>query len=236
MRTKRGIKRLNPPTGLLCFMAVLAFVIFLPAKAPLWKIAVLLLVLFASGIIFLSASRLIKKLGNLTLILLPLIIFILAASPIFSKEAQSQAIYQVGQITLRALAVVLADLIFILSHKAEDLLAALYRMKVPAVFIGLLSSGIRYMHIQKGEALCSFRARLARDRCKRTYFERLKITGLIIEKIFWRTIDRSQRVYAGMLSRGFDGNMYFHKNFRLKALDLLTAVSLLMALIFLARV
>lgn len=236
MQTKSRAKSLNPLTGLLCFLAVLVFVVLLPAEAPLWKSAVLIPILFALGIIFLPPARFFKSLSKLTFILMPLIILFLAVSLLFSKHMPAQAICQVGQIILRALVLVLADLVFILSQKTEDLLVALSGLKIPSVFIQLLSSGLRYSHIFTAEAASSFRARLARDRCRKPFFERLKITGLIIEKIFWRAVDRSHRVYAGMLSRGYDGNLYFHQRLSLPISDYLILGGFLVTLVILALI
>lgn len=229
-------KKLDPRTGLFCFLAVMMFVVLLPAEAPLWKSAVLFPVLLAGGVAFSPSARFLKSFRRLTLILIPFIIFLPVLALLFSRETWPGAIFQAGQIILRALVVVLADLVFILSQKTEDLLAALSGLKIPSVFIQLLSSGLRYSHIFTAEAASSFRARLARDRCRRPFFERLKITALIIEKIFWRAVDRSHRVYAGMLSRGYDGNLYFHRRLRLPVSDYLILGSFLVTLVILALI
>lgn len=230
------VKRPDPRTGLLCFLAVMMFVVLLPVEAPLWKSAVLFLVLFASGVAFSPSARFLKSFKKLTLILIPFIFFITVVSLLFSRETASGPIFRAGQIILRTLVVVLADLVFILSQKTEDLLAALPGLKIPSVFIQLLSSGLRYVHIFTAEATSSFRARLARDRCQRPFLERMKITGLIIEKIFWRAVDRSHRVYAGMLSRGYDGNLYFHRKLNLPVPDFFILGGFLVTLVILALI
>ncbi|MBC7363108.1 MAG: energy-coupling factor transporter transmembrane protein EcfT [Candidatus Aminicenantes bacterium] len=233
----RASLRLDPRTGLLCFLAVLAFVVLLPAEAPLWKSAGLFFLLLAGGFAFSPQPvKFLNLLKKIALILIPFIFFLLIVSLLFSKEPASRVFFYLAQVGLRSLVVVAADLVFILSQRTEDLLAAMNQTKVPAVFIQLLNSGLRYSNIFTREATSSFRAKLARDRCRRPFFERLKITGLIIEKIFWRAIERSQRIYAAMLSRGYDGHFYFHRQFRLRLLDAVVLVSFLALLLALTLV
>jgi len=231
----RASLRLDPRTGLLCFLAVLAFVVALPAEAPLWKNAGLLFLLLAAGLGFAPQLRkLLNWLKKMVLILIPFIVFLLVVTLLLSKEPAKKVFFYIAQVGLRSLVVVAADLVFILSQRTEDLLAAMSQAKVPAVVIQLLNSGLRYSHIFTREAVSSFRAKLARDKCRQPFLKRLKITDLIIEKIFWRAIDRSQRIYAAMLSRGYDGNLYFHRPFRLRVLDVVALTSFLALLLALA--
>ncbi len=229
--------RLDPRTELLCFLAVMAFVVLLPAEAPLWKSAGLFFLLLVGGFAFAPQPvKFFNLFRKIALVLIPFIFFLLIVSLLFSKEPAKKVFFYIAQVGLRSLVVVAANLVFILSQRSEDLLAAISQAKAPAVVIQLLNSGLRFSHIYTREATSSFRAKLARDRCRRPFFERLKITGLIIEKIFWRAIERSQRIYAAMLSRGYDGHFYFHRQFNLRLMDIVVLTSFLALLFALALI
>lgn len=239
MKSESWLSLPDPRVGLVCFLAVLVFVVALPAGASIWKSAALLFWLLIAGLLFTpQPARFWKKLKGLFLILIPFLAFLLVitllVSKLISKEPAGKTLFYFGQIVLRALIVVAADLVFILSQKSEDLLAALSQAKMPSVLIQLLNFGLRYSQIFAGEATASFRARLARETGARPLFEKLKTTGLVIEKIFWRVIDRSGRVYAAMLSRGYDGHLYFHKKFKLRFSDVFFLSGFLAALIVLS--
>ncbi|HEK85321.1 MAG: energy-coupling factor transporter transmembrane component T family protein [Candidatus Saccharicenans sp.] len=228
---------LDPRVGLVGFLAILVFAAALPAGAPLWKSVVLFSLLLTGGLFFsFRGSQFWKRFKNLVLILLPFLAFLLVITLLFSKEPPGRALFYFGQMVFRALIVVAADLVFILSQKTQDLLAALTQAKLPPVFIQLLNFAIRYSQIFTKEATNSFRARLSREKCRRLFFENLRITGLISERIFWRAIERSERIYAAMLSRGYNGHLYFHQKFRLQRADLVALISLLAVLIFLASI
>lgn len=241
MKSESCLPPPDPRVGLVCFLAVLGFVVALPVGASFWKSAALLFWLLVAGLLFTpQPAQFWKKLRRLLSILITFLAFLLAitlpVSKFISKEPAGQTLFYFGQIVLRALIVVVADLVFILSQKSEDLLAALSQAKMPSVLIQLLNSGLRYSQIFAEEATDSFRARLARETGARPFFEKLKTTGLIIEKIFWRVIDRSGRVYAAMLSRGYDGHLYFHKKFKLRFSDIFLLSSFLAALVILSLI
>ena len=61
--------------------------------------------------------------------------------------------------------------------------------------------------------------------------KRLKITGLIIENIFMRVVERSQRIYAAMLSRGFEGQLFCLKEFKFGGREAVLVVALMVILL-----
>ena len=53
---------------------------------------------------------------------------------------------------------------------------------------------------------------------------RAKVLGGMIGSLFLRSYERSERIYAAMLSRGFDGSVRTMRAERLRAIDLVVAI------------
>ncbi|HOP59788.1 MAG TPA: energy-coupling factor transporter transmembrane component T [Candidatus Saccharicenans sp.] len=220
---------LDPRASLLSFVAVTASAVCLPGSTPFWKFAVLLALLISINyLINQQPGKLMRKLIHLLLFLLPFFIFLLLVTLLFCGEKATpvQSLFNLGQITARMIIIITADVIFILGQTPEDIIAALHHSHLPQEITRLLISAVRYFQILTDEAVTSFRARASREVGRRPVRQRLKITGLIIEKIFMRVMDRSQRIYAARLSRGYEGQMFFLKKFRFGRREVVLVVAL----------
>jgi cobalt/nickel transport system permease protein len=87
-------------------------------------------------------------------------------------------------------------------------LQSLLRLKVPSVFVEMMGFTLRYLDLFRQEAesmLRGFRSRGYRVRSRwfsiRAYFALSKVVGSLLLRVF----RRSERVYLGMLSRGYRG-------------------------------
>jgi cobalt/nickel transport system permease protein len=88
---------------------------------------------------------------------------------------------------------------------ATELPAALSRLGVPGVVTSVLVLMIRYVDVLTAEASRMRMARIARGDSPRALHQARAIaTG--VGALFLRSYERGERVYAAMLSRGFDGN------------------------------
>lgn len=99
----------------------------------------------------------------------------------------------------------------------------LRQLGVPSLFVSQLLFLYRYIFVLMEETM-----RIVRARDMRSYGRRgkgirvfIRLTGII----FLRTLERAERVYFAMLSRGFHGDMPTLKRFRLTGRDLGFAVS-----------
>jgi ABC-type cobalt transport system, permease component CbiQ and related transporters len=194
-------------------------IIFLPLKTSFWKLYFLLGFLFILGlIIYRGPQKMWTRLRGPILFFLSFLIFLVPLTIIFSPEPTRKTTFYLEQIAIRMALLVMAEAAFILSYQVEDLLAALNQCHLPDSVIQLLTSAIRYSQLLTAEAVSSFRARQVREVKKRGPMEKLNLTGLIIEKLFLRTLERSEKIYAAMLSRGYEGKLFFQKSFRLKRL------------------
>ncbi|WP_322488264.1 cobalt ECF transporter T component CbiQ [Chloroflexus sp.] len=93
----------------------------------------------------------------------------------------------------------------------SELLTALAALRLPPVLILILGMAYRYLFILQEEALRMLRARDSRSaslpgqRVGRNLFWRVTITGRMVGTLFIRAYERSERIYAAMLARGYDG-------------------------------
>jgi len=89
-----------------------------------------------------------------------------------------------------------------------DLLAAMRSLRVPAVLTATISFMYRYLFVLVDEAMRLQTARAARSvGAGRTIRWRARVLGGMIGSLFIRSYERSERIYAAMLSRGFAGEV-----------------------------
>ncbi len=94
-----------------------------------------------------------------------------------------------------------------------DLLAALRAFKTPRLLAAIIGLMWRYLFVIADEALRLMRARQARSgeafrdgvRSGGTIFWRARVTGGMAGSLFLRSLERSDRIYHAMISRGYDG-------------------------------
>ncbi len=89
-----------------------------------------------------------------------------------------------------------------------DLLGAMRSLHVPAVLTATISFMYRYLFVLVDEAMRLQTARKARSvGSGRTVWWRAQVLGGMIGSLFIRSYERSERIYAAMLSRGFAGEV-----------------------------
>jgi cobalt/nickel transport system permease protein len=94
---------------------------------------------------------------------------------------------------------------------------ALQKLRIPEVFISQLLFLYRYIFVLIEETL-----RMVRARDLRSFGKKGKGMGVFINLIgtlFMRTIERADRIYHAMLSRGFSGTIHYVKKGRLRKAD-----------------
>jgi cobalt/nickel transport system permease protein len=93
-----------------------------------------------------------------------------------------------------------------------DLVAAMRSLKVPGVLVSVVSFMYRYLFVIADEALRLHRARQARSASPKgaaggSFLWRARVLGGMIGSLFLRSYERSERIYAAMISRGFQGEI-----------------------------
>lgn len=113
------------------------------------------------------------------------------------------------------------------------LLQALRSLRFPQIFIVLLGFTYRYIFVLVDEAMRMKRARDSRMFGGRWLWH-AGVVGNMIGTLFLRSFERGERVFAAMLSRGFNGSYALPNKYRIRSLDLIF-VSLFIAFTSAAR-
>jgi len=234
------VHRLDPRTKLVCSLAFILAVVLTPAGT--WKVYVVYLLIMA-GLIGLSHLPL-KYVLKRSLVIFPFVIMITIFVPFF-KQGQVVAGWDIGTwhiaVTYEGLAVlvnvvvkswlcILCLIVLSSSTKFEQLLHGMYRLRVPQVFVQIISFMYRYMFVLADQAM---RMQMARD--SRNYgLNRgniIKTMGNMIGILFIRSYERAERIYAAMLSRGYNGEIVVVNQLRFRLPDAYFALSLCLLLV-----
>jgi cobalt/nickel transport system permease protein len=204
----------------------LAFVLFL-SLTPFntWPAYILFLALIISVTLF---SRLgLEFVLRRSLLALP---FVLAASPLifigqpphvtlplFQGIQLTYSLEGVGRfasIALKSWISIQATILLAATTRFPDLLIALQQLRVPKLFIAIFGLMWRYLFVISEEVARMLRARTSRSAVVPgsqhgggTVFWRARTTGGMAGSLFLRSLERSDRVYAAMLSRGYTGEL-----------------------------
>jgi len=112
-----------------------------------------------------------------------------------------------------------------------DLLKAMRSLRVPAVLTATISFMYRYLFVLVDEAMRLQTARAARSTGSgRAMWWRARVLGGMIGSLFIRSYERSERIFAAMLSRGFSGEIRTLTHLSWQARDTWVGLAWLLAL------
>jgi cobalt/nickel transport system permease protein len=181
--------------------------------------------------------------------------FVLAALPlIFTAPGDRLLSFPLGTLTIgisgpgleRFLSIafkswisVQAAIILASSTPFPDLLAAMRAVRIPRLLVAIFALMWRYLFVLVDEVLRLTRARSARSghsdrrelRPGGSWSWRARVTGGMAGNLFMRALERSDRIYMAMVSRGYDGEV---RTLSLPALGTAHWVILFTGLAFLA--
>ncbi|MBU1206783.1 MAG: cobalt ECF transporter T component CbiQ [Proteobacteria bacterium] len=124
-----------------------------------------------------------------------------------------------------------AALLLIATTPFPSVCHALRRLGMPSLFVSQLLFLYRYIFVLVEEAM-----RIVRARDMRSFGASgtgIKVFVRIIGILFLRTIERAERIYYAMLSRGFQGDMPTFKRSHITAIDLVfVATTILFLVVF----
>jgi cobalt/nickel transport system permease protein len=234
------VHRLDPRTKLLGSLAfVLAVVLTQPGN---WRLFAVYLCVIA-GLVWLSRLPL-KYVLKRSLVIFPFVVMIAVFVPFF-KQGHEAASYDIGAwhiaVTYEGLAVlvnvvvkswlsILCLIVLSSSTKFEQLLQGMSGLKVPQVFVQITSFMYRYMFVIADQAM---RMQMARDSrnfgMKRSNI--FRTMGNMIGMLFIRSYERAERIYAAMLSRGYNGEIVAVNKLKFQLPDAYFALALSLLLI-----
>jgi len=123
-------------------------------------------------------------------------------------------------VALKSWLSVQAAIVLASSTPFPDLLLAMRAVRIPRLLVAMFGLMWRYLFVLADEALRLMRARLARSgRARSTAGAgermrpggslawRARVTGGMAGSLFLRALERSDRIYVAMLSRGYDGEV-----------------------------
>ncbi len=122
-------------------------------------------------------------------------------------------------ILLKFVLTISAALLLIATTPFPRICHALRSLGLPSLFVSQLLFLYRYIFVLVEEAL-----RMVRARDMRSFGAKgrgIRIYVRMIGTLFLRTLERAERIYSAMLSRGFQGDIPLLKPIHFKAVDLL---------------
>jgi cobalt/nickel transport system permease protein len=225
----------DPRLKIVLVMATILGITLLPVGAFVAYALVWLVLVAASTLAQLGPLRLVRG----SWVVLP---FVLVALPLlFTRPGEPLLTLELGPLSLTITDAGLRDVLSImlkswLSVQAALLLSyttpfsslvdGLRGLRVPAIIVNIISFMYRYLAVLADEAGRMSRARQARSataadgRSGGSLTWRARVTGAMVGSLFIRSYERSERVYAAMLARGFDGTFRTAELARLDARSL----------------
>ena len=212
------IHRLDPRLKLL---ATLAFVLVVTTVPPGTWLAFVLLAVLAVGMVVIAQVPLLEGLKR-SAVVLPFAGMVAVSLP-FTQAGEAVWAWQLWGFTLTVtdaglsffaavmikawLSVMISGLLGA-TTPFPDLLKAMGSLRVPAVLTATISFMYRYLFVLMDEAVRLQTARASRAVGRgRTVRWRARVLGGMIGSLFIRSYERSERIYAAMLSRGFGGEI-----------------------------
>jgi cobalt/nickel transport system permease protein len=215
------IHRCDARVKLALTLASIVAITALPAGAWLSYLLVLLAIGFVLGVSRISPVLVLKR----SLVAIP---FAMAAvTLVFTREGTTVVAVELAQWTVsvsyegivafssiltKAWLSVLIATILVTSTSFPDLVSAMRSLRVPRVLVSVIAFMYRYIFIIADEALRLHRAKEARSACPKGAAQggiiwQTRVLGGMIGSLFLRSYERSERIHAAMLSRGFDGTI-----------------------------
>ncbi len=125
-------------------------------------------------------------------------------------------------IILKFILTVSTALLLIAVTSFPGICEALERLRFPKIFVIQLLFLYRYLFVLLQESLRMMRAREARSFGKKG--KEMKTFVRLISVLLIRSVDRAERIYQAMVSRGFRGEIRVLKRHRLRFYDILFAI------------
>jgi cobalt/nickel transport system permease protein len=117
----------------------------------------------------------------------------------------------------------------------HDLIDALRELRLPRILISIISFMYRYLAVLADEGSRMLRARDARSAGARdgkgggSIRWRATVTGRMVGSLFLRAYERSERIYAAMQARGFEGEFRHLRTRPLHRVEIIWLAGLLLA-------
>lgn len=220
------IHRINPGIKLIVSLAFILTVVSLPKYEVHRLLPFFIFPVFLISAGDIPAGVILKK----VLVVSPFVLF----AGMFNPLLDTNIIYRISglsisggwisyaSIIIKFVLTVSAALLLIATTSFPGICFALDKMRVPKIFVMQLLFIYRYLFVLAEEAMRIVRARNMRAFGRhgsdiRTF---INITGVFL----LRSMERSERIYHAICSRGFDGQIRLLRDFRIDLADIMFAV------------
>jgi len=234
------VHRLDPRSKLLAVLAFIVAVVLTPVGS--WLAYCLYLFIVATLMLLSGVPKL--YIFKRSLVIIPFVLLVAIFIPFF-KEGEAILNFQIWawhisithsglQLFLSVLAkswLSILSLVLLTSTTGfSSLLKGLEQLHMTRVMVMLLSFMYRYIFLLTDEVMRMKQARDSRNFGSRR-LRQIKTIGHMIGTLFIRSYERGERVYAAMVSRGFDGQSRTLDRLRLKRSDAIFVTGVVLALV-----
>jgi cobalt/nickel transport system permease protein len=232
------VHRLDPRVKVIVATLYIITVVSYPKYAVLELVPLLFLPVLLMTLGDIPPAFIMKK----VLVLSPFALFVGILNPVLDPRVVTVA----GGLTLSAgwisfLSIVLkyvltisTALVLIATTSFPGVCHALRRLGFPALFVSQLLFLYRYLFVLLEETM-----RVVRARDQRSFGGKgtdLRVLVRIVGTLFLRTVERAERIYRAMLSRGFRGELPVLRPHRLRTADVVFGTAAVMAVLLLRTV
>ncbi|MGC8817032.1 MAG: cobalt ECF transporter T component CbiQ [Candidatus Hadarchaeum sp.] len=238
---KSPIHRLDPRAKIITLFSFLFIVVFTPITlAPkfLFYGTLLIALILISKV---PISFVLKR----SLVILPFVGLVAIGLPFMGNGGGSLSlgIFTINQsatliflnVLVKSWLCVLAMIALTSTTPFSRLLNGFQRLKMPTVFVMILSFMYRFVFILEDELYRMVRARDART-FKPSWSRSLKTAGNMIGTLFIRSYERGERIYVAMRSRGYQGKIKLTRELKMNGYDISFMTAFLLILVLVAVV
>jgi cobalt/nickel transport system permease protein len=197
--SERFWQRLDPRVKLIGIFSLAAAVVVTPVHHYQKFIAYGLIIILLALI---SRVRLKHYLMRF-IFLVPLLIFLGASLLVFSQQQWSQKQLILYNLFIKTFLTFCSFGVLVLTVKFQQIIRSLESMRFPKVFTSVLGFAHRYVLLFQQEAGRMIKARKSRSFGRKKRWRDWKAAVLIIPFFLFRVLERSERIYIAMLSRGY---------------------------------
>ncbi len=235
------IHRLDPRTKIVASLAFIVAVVLTPVSN--WWVFVFYFCVIAAMLVLskLPPLYVMKR----SLVIFPFVVLIAVFIPFFKKGEvigsyniwlwQVSVTYSglliLANVVVKAWLCILALIVLSSTAKLADLLKGLRQLGMPKVMILILSFMYRYIFVLVDEVMRMQQARDSRD-FGGSRLRQIRTVGNMAGTLFIRSYERGERIYAAMLSRGFDGQIRTLRRLNFRQADAYFAVVFFVMLAF----
>lgn len=157
------------------------------------------------GLGFVPALKPRKALLALPFVLMALPLLFLTPGPVWQAGITHPGLHRFALLLARG-ALSLTALLWLTARPFPELLQALRQVGCPSVLVSLTGLVYRYLFVISDEAQRLMRARASRACGSPGLLYQAGTAGSMVGNLFLRSLERSERLYAAMQSRGYRGS------------------------------